>query len=81
MFENTKESAWDIIHDATAKKSEAVLFQEELVDAERRLNETTAGKAIYSQFEKLLREKKEALEQLADQAKLQHDTELVTHGH
>ena len=73
-FENNKESAWHIIRDAT---TEAVLLQEELVDNERRLNETTAGKAIYSRFETLLQVQKEALKQLADQAKLQRDPELA----
>ena len=76
-FENTKKSAWDIIHDATADESEAVLLQEELVDAERRLGETAAGKAMYSQFEKLLLEQKETLKKLADDAKLQHDPKLM----
>ena len=76
-FENNKESAWHIIRDATTEGSEAVLLQEELVDNERRLNETTAGKAIYSRFETLLQVQKEALKQLADQAKLQRDPELV----
>ena len=76
-FKNTKKSAWDIIRDATAGESEAVLLQEELVDAERRLGETAAGKAIYSQFQKLLLEQKETLKQLADQAKLQQDPKLM----
>ena len=76
-FENTKGSAWNIIRDATAERSEAVLLQEELVDAERRLNETAAGKAIYSRFKKLLQEQKETLKQRADEAKLQHDPKLA----
>ena len=76
-FENTKKSAWDIIRDATAHESEAVLLQEEIVDAERKLNETTAGKAIYSRLEKLLQVQTETLKQLANEAKLQHDPKLA----
>ena len=76
-FKNTKGSAWDIIRDATAERSEAVLLQEELVDAERSLNETTVGKAIYSRFQKILQVQKEALKQRADEAKLQHDPKLA----
>ena len=76
-FENTKKSAWDIIRDATAHESETVLLQEELVDAERRLGETAAGKAIYSRFEKLLQVQTETLQQLANEAKLQHDPKLA----
>ena len=78
-FENTWASAWDIIRDATAERSEAVLLQEELVDAKRTLNETTAGKAAYSEFwsENILQAQKEALRQLIDQVKLQHDLSLM----
>ena len=76
-FENTKKSAWGIICDATAGEPEAVLLQEELVDAGRRLNETAAGKVISSRFQELLQVQKETLKQLTDRAKLQHDPELT----
>ena len=75
-FENTCESAWDIVRGATGD-SEALLLQEELVDAERRLNETAAGKALFSQLEKYLQEKKDTIKQLSDEAKVQRDLALA----
>ena len=75
-FENTPQSAWNIIRNATGDP-EALLLQEELVDAERRLNETTAGKALYSQFQRLLQEQKDTIKQLSDEAKVQQDPVLV----
>ena len=75
-FENTRESAWDIVRGATGD-SEALLLQEELVDADRRLNETTAGKALYSQFQRLLQEQKDTIKQLSEEAKAQQDPALA----
>ncbi|KAL4062055.1 P-loop containing nucleoside triphosphate hydrolase protein [Scleroderma citrinum] len=75
-FNNTPESAWDIIHDVTGD-AEALLLQEELVDVERKLNETAAGKALYTPFEKLLQEKKDTIKQLSDEAKAQQDPALA----
>ena len=73
-FDNTPKSAWDIINDltgqpVTVETDSALLLQEELVDAKKKLNETNAGKALYSQFEKLLLAQKEAMKQLSDEAK------------
>ncbi|KAL4078009.1 P-loop containing nucleoside triphosphate hydrolase protein [Scleroderma citrinum] len=75
-FINTPESAWGIIRDATGD-AEALLLQEELVDAERKLNETNAGKALYTQFQKLLQEQKDTIKQLSDEAKAQQDPALA----
>lgn len=75
-FQNTQVSAWSIIRDVTGE-SKALLLQEELVDAKRRLNETTAGQAIYSRFQRLLKEQKDSLEQLAKEARSQQDPELA----
>ncbi|KAI6142853.1 P-loop containing nucleoside triphosphate hydrolase protein [Pisolithus tinctorius] len=81
-FLNTQESAWSIVNglvgartpvvqgegDAARKLDEGsiLLIQEEMVDAEKKLNETSAGKALYSRFRRVLLEQKEALKQLAD---------------
>lgn len=75
-FQNTRESAWGIIRDAIGE-SKAVLLQEELVDAKRRLNETSAAQAIYSRFQRLLKEQRDSLEQLAEEAKSQQDPVLA----
>ncbi|KAI6118661.1 hypothetical protein EV401DRAFT_1550407 [Pisolithus croceorrhizus] len=73
---NSSKCAWEIIQDLMGS-GEALLLQEELVDAERNLNETTAGKALYMQFQKLLHEQKETIKQLQEEAKAQRDPELV----
>ncbi|KAG6335336.1 hypothetical protein ID866_3747 [Astraeus odoratus] len=73
---NNQASAWKIVEGLTGD-TEALLLQEELVDAERRLNETTAGKALYSQFQKLLQEQKETIKQLQEEAKAQKDPALA----
>ncbi|KAI6006736.1 hypothetical protein EDC04DRAFT_2781570 [Pisolithus marmoratus] len=75
-FKNSPQSAWDIVGSLMGE-GEAVLIQEELVDVERRLNETTAGKALYNQFQRLLHEQKETIKQLQEEAKAQRDPELV----
>ncbi|KAL4062052.1 P-loop containing nucleoside triphosphate hydrolase protein [Scleroderma yunnanense] len=75
-IENTTESAWDIVSDVVGG-TEAVLLQEELVDAERKLNETTAGKALYTQFQRLLQEQKDAIKKLSEEAKTQQDPALA----
>ncbi|KAI5985485.1 hypothetical protein EDD15DRAFT_1632328 [Pisolithus albus] len=54
-FENTKESAWDIVKDLGAER-EPLLLQQELVDEGKHLYETFAGHAVYLQSQKLLQE-------------------------
>lgn len=74
--ENSSRCAWEITDDLTGG-TEALLLQEELVDAARKLNETTAGQALYTQFQKLLHEQKETIKQLQDEAKAQKDPQLT----
>ncbi|KAI6111700.1 P-loop containing nucleoside triphosphate hydrolase protein [Pisolithus thermaeus] len=74
--DNSARCAWGIVEDLTGG-GEALLLQEELVDVARKLNETTAGQALYTQFQKLLHEQKETIKQLQDEAKAQKDPELV----
>ncbi|KAI6104956.1 P-loop containing nucleoside triphosphate hydrolase protein [Pisolithus croceorrhizus] len=73
---NSSRCAWEIVQDLNGG-AEALLLQEELVDAGRNLNETTAGKALHTQFQKLLQEQKETMKQLQEEAKTQRDPELV----
>ncbi|KAL4068472.1 P-loop containing nucleoside triphosphate hydrolase protein [Scleroderma yunnanense] len=75
-FSNTQQSAWDIIR-GLGEDKETLLLQEELVDAERRLNETTAGKALYTQFQKLLQAQRETVKQLSQDARAQKDPDLA----
>lgn len=76
LEENSLKSAWEIIQDLMGN-GKALLLQEELVDAERHLNETTAGRALYTNFQKLLHEQKEAIKQLQEEAKVQRDLQLL----
>ena len=79
-FKNTDESAWKIVDeliDTTGSKDE-LLLQEELVEQHKHLNETEAGKVLYSRFQKLLTEQRNTLKELADQAKLQNNPALAT---
>ena len=79
-FKNTDESAWKIVDeliDVTGSKDE-LLLQEELVEQRKRLDETEAGKVLYSRFQKLLAEQRSTLKELADQAKLQNNPALAT---
>ncbi|KAG6331974.1 hypothetical protein ID866_7116 [Astraeus odoratus] len=73
---NNRASAWEIVRGLTAD-AEPLLLQEELVDFERRLNETTAGRATNSQFQRLLQEQKETIKQLQEEAKAQKDPALA----
>ncbi|KAI6150060.1 hypothetical protein EDD17DRAFT_1739941, partial [Pisolithus thermaeus] len=67
QFLNTSESAWDIVNGLVQPRpSLALLVQEEIVDAEKRLNETSAGRALYTQFQRVLLEQKEMLKRLTD---------------
>ncbi|KAI6160149.1 hypothetical protein EDD17DRAFT_1834602, partial [Pisolithus thermaeus] len=50
--ENSSSCAWGIIKSLTGE-GEALLLQEELVDARRRLSETIVGRALYGQCQKL----------------------------
>ncbi|KAI5993993.1 hypothetical protein EDD15DRAFT_2109321, partial [Pisolithus albus] len=55
QFENSKQSAWSIIKDLGVER-EALLLQEELVEAGKHLYETFAGRALYLQLQKLSQE-------------------------
>ncbi|KDQ53007.1 hypothetical protein JAAARDRAFT_39720 [Jaapia argillacea MUCL 33604] len=67
---NSSESAWRIVRKVVQNKEEreALLLQEEMVDLQKHLNETEAGKALYTTLQKLLSEQKETIRLLADQA-------------
>jgi hypothetical protein len=59
-FLNTRESAWNIVDRLLEKDAvDALLIQEELVDLQRMLPETEAGKALRSMLKELARKLKE----------------------
>lgn len=61
--------AWRIVKGVIQKheKREGVLLQEELVDLKKRLNETEAGKTLYSSLQALLADQKSHLQDLLTQ--------------
>ncbi|KAI6038324.1 P-loop containing nucleoside triphosphate hydrolase protein [Pisolithus marmoratus] len=64
-FNNSSRSAWEIVR-GLAGEGRALLIQEEMVDAERGLDDTAAGKTLtrFTQFKKALQEKKQAIKRL-----------------
>ncbi|KAJ3513210.1 hypothetical protein NLJ89_g3074 [Agrocybe chaxingu] len=78
-FRNSREDAFNIVMHLLRKQSdaEAVLLQQELVDFHRRLNETQAGRTLYSDLQNLLSRQKETLSALADQARTKDNPKLV----
>jgi hypothetical protein len=77
-FSNSADSAWEII-DIILKQheNEVLLLQEELVDLKRALNETQAGKMLYSDLQRLLAEQRDTVRSLAEQAREQSNPQLV----
>ena len=69
-FLNSADSAWKII-DLILKQheTEVLLLQEELVDLKRTLNETQAGKTLYSDLQKLLAEQRNTVRSLGELAR------------
>jgi len=78
-FRNTLESAWRII-DTVLQQQEAeiLLLQEEIVDLQRALNETQAGKTLYTDLQKLLAEQREVVYSLAQQARQESNPKLAS---
>ena len=78
-FDNTETCAWNVVRELMelGTDGDELLLQEELVEQRMRLNETEAGKVLYSRFQKLLAEQKKTLKELADEAKLQNDPALA----
>jgi hypothetical protein len=76
-FENTHESAWDIIDGLAGKDRADVLLPQEIVDIRLRLNETKAGIALGKVLEKLIRDKKDAARRLRKLAQKNQDNALV----
>jgi hypothetical protein len=86
-FLNTAESAREIIDFILEKNVanlelaaglDALLLQEELVDLKRALNETQAGKSLYSDLQRLLVEQRDTVRSLADQARDQSNLQLAS---
>ena len=77
-FSNSADSAWKIV-DVILKQHEAevLLLQEEIVDLKRSLNETQAGKTLYSDLQKILAEQRDTVRLLAEQARDESNPQLA----
>ena len=78
-FSNSADSAWKIIDPILSLKQPAaeLLLLQELVDLKRPLNETKAGKALYSDKQKLLAEHRDAVRCLAEKAREESNLQLA----
>ena len=77
-FLNSPDSAWKIIDPILKQhETEVLLLQEELVDLKRALNETQAGKTLYSDLQRLLAEQRDTVRSLAEQAREQSNPQLA----
>jgi hypothetical protein len=77
-FLNSTDSAWIIINLILEEHAnEALLLQEELVDLKRSLNETQAGKTLYSDLQRLLAEQRDTVRSLAEQARNESNPQLA----
>ncbi|EKM78780.1 hypothetical protein AGABI1DRAFT_114372 [Agaricus bisporus var. burnettii JB137-S8] len=79
LKDTTKEEAWRIVDQLIrdSKKRDAILLQEELVELEKQLNETAAGKTLYTSLQKLLADQKESLRSLVAQVEKSNDPNLT----
>ncbi|KAF8132016.1 P-loop containing nucleoside triphosphate hydrolase protein [Boletus edulis] len=78
-FRNTNQSAQEIVESLLemGNNGEELLLQEELLEQQKRLNETEAGKMIYNRLQKLLADQKKMVKDLAEEAKQQNNPDLV----
>ena len=77
-FKNSLKSASEIVDIILQQhESEALLLQEEIVELKRALNETQAGKTLYSDLQKLLAEQRETVRSMAQQAREESNPQLA----
>ncbi|KAF8441315.1 P-loop containing nucleoside triphosphate hydrolase protein, partial [Boletus edulis BED1] len=74
-FYNSSSSAWGIVDDLLCMGTDGdeLLLQEELVEHQKRLNETEAGKILYTRLQRLLAEQRKMLNELSEAAKVLSD--------
>lgn len=78
LRKSTPDEAWRIVTGVIekAEEREAVLLQEEIVKLKLELNETAAGKTLYTGLQKLLADQKETLKSLLSQVEKSDDPKL-----
>jgi gas vesicle protein len=77
-FSNNAKSAWEIVNIILKHhETEVLLLQEEIVDLKRTLNETQAGKTLYTDLQRLLAEQRDTVRSLAEQAREESNPQLA----
>jgi len=77
-FTNSRDSAEKIVNKILQQhEAEVLLLQEEIVELKRALNETQAGKTLYSELQKLLAEQRETVRSLVQQAQDESNPQLA----
>lgn len=76
-FDMTYDSAWAVITGKSSGERHELLVQEEMVDLDRRLSETKAGKMLFKELQTVLAKQQETMRKLKEQAGTQSDQELV----
>ena len=78
-YRNTKDSAWEILDTVlqSGHNRHAVLLQKEMVEMKRQLNETEAGRTLYTALELLVKRRQEALDEIQAASTGQTDQELL----
>jgi phage-related tail protein len=80
-FGDSFAAAWKMIDQVVITteddKDNALLLQEELVDLNRRLSETEAGKTLYTKLLELLSQQKETINKLREEAKAEQNEQLA----
>jgi hypothetical protein len=81
-FLNTSESAWTILDNflQPAHERRAVQLQKEMVDLERQLSETKAGKKLYSELEVIVKKQQTTLQKIREETKRHGRDELLLHA-
>ncbi|KAF8232380.1 hypothetical protein L208DRAFT_1397596 [Tricholoma matsutake] len=79
-FGDSFQAAWKVIDQIVvteADKDNPLLLQEELVDLNRRLSETEAGKTLYNKLLELLTQQKETIGKLREEADAEQNWQLA----
>jgi len=78
-FLNTPESAWIILDHflRPAHERQAVQLQEEMVDLERQLSETKAGKKLYGELETIVKKQQTTLQKIREETKRHGRNEVL----
>ena len=78
-YRNTRDSAWEILDKVlqSGHNRHAILLQKQMVELEMQLNETDAGRTLYTTLESLLKKRQDALDEIRAATGAQKDEEIL----